>query len=59
MRLASYLCQAKPGSLEEIADETLAIRAEIEAWREKKEYLEAQEGYNRWLNSAERREAGE
>ena len=39
MRLASYLCQAKPGSLEEIADETLAIRAEIEAWREKKEYL--------------------
>ena len=29
MRLASYLCQAKPGSLEEIADETLAIRAEI------------------------------
>ena len=58
MRLASYLCQAKPGSLEEIADETLAIRAEIEAWREKKEYLEAQDGYNRWLNSAERWEAG-
>ena len=58
MRLASYLCQAKPGSLEEIADETLAIRSEIEAWREKKEYLEAHEGYNRWLNSEERWKAG-
>ena len=58
MRLASYLCRAKPGSLEEIVDETLAIRSEIEAWREKKEYLEACEGYNRWLNSAERWEAG-
>ena len=59
MRLASYLCKAKPGSLEEIVDETLAIRSEIEAWREKKEYLEAHEGYNRWLNSAERWEAVE
>lgn len=59
MRLASYLCQAKPGSLEEIVDETLAIRSEIEAWREKKEYQEAHEGYNQWLNSTERWEAGD
>ena len=55
-RLASYLYQAKPGSVEMIIDETLAIRSEIEAWREKKESREAQEGYNRWLNSAERLE---
>ena len=53
-RMTSYLYQAKPGSLEMIVDETLAIRAEIEAWREKKENREAQEGYSRWLNSAER-----
>ena len=33
-----------------------AIRAEIDAWKEKKENREAQEGYSRWLNSAARME---
>ncbi len=54
-RLTSYLYQAKPRSMEMIIDEMLAIRAEIDAWRERKESLEAQEGYSRWLNSETRR----
>ena len=53
-RLASYLYQAKPGSVEMIIDETLAIRSEIEAWREKKENRDAQAGYSAWLRSEER-----
>ena len=55
-RLASYIRQADPDSMEMIIDEMLAIRAEIDAWREKKENREAQEGYSRWLNSAARME---
>ena len=53
-RLTSYLYQAKPGSVEMIIDEMLAIRSEIEAWRKKKESQEAQAGYNIWLNSEDR-----
>ena len=53
-RLASYLDQAHPGSMEMIIDEMLAIRAEIEAWREKKESQAAQESYSAWLNSETR-----
>ena len=55
-RLASYLYQAKPASMEMIIDEMLAIRAEIDAWREKKENRDAMAGYNAWLNSPERRD---
>ena len=55
-RLASYIRQADPDSMEMIIDEMLAIRAEIDAWKEKKENREAQEGYSRWLNSAARME---
>ena len=54
-RMTSYVYQAKPSSVEMIIDEMLAIRAEIDAWREKKENQEAQAGYNAWLNSAARR----
>lgn len=54
-RLTSYICQARPGSMETIIDEMLAIRDEIEAWREKQESREAQEKYNAWLNSEARR----
>ena len=32
----------------------VAIQEEIAAWREKKEFLEASEVYNIWLNSDER-----
>ena len=53
-RLASYLYQAKPASMEMIIDEMPAIRAEIDAWREKKENRAAQAGYSAWLNSPER-----
>ena len=33
-RMASYLYQAKPGSVEMIVDEMLAICADTEAWRD-------------------------
>ena len=55
-RLASYLAQARPGTLEEIVEEMLAIRSEIEAWREKKENQAAQAGYSAWLRSDDRQE---
>ena len=55
-RMTSYLNQARPGSVEMIVDEMLAIRAEIDAWREKKEARDAQIGYGSWLNSYTRRE---
>ena len=53
-RLTSYLYQARPGTVEIIVDEMLAIRSDIDAWREKKESQEAQAGYNSWLNSEAR-----
>ncbi len=53
-RLASHLEQARPQSLELIIDEMLAIRSEIEAWREKKESRAAQAEYSAWLRSEER-----
>ena len=56
-RMASYLYQAKPGSVEMIVDEMLAIKAEIDAWREKKESQEAQASYSAWLRSEERENA--
>ena len=54
-RMTAYLVQAKPASVEMIVDEMLAICADMDAWREKKESLEAQAEYNLWLNSEERR----
>ena len=58
-RMTSYLFQAHPSSMEMIVDEMLSICAEIDAWREKKESREAQEGYNAWLSGETRRENGE
>ena len=58
-RMTSYLYQARPGSMEMIVDEMLAICAEIDAWREKKESRDAQESYNLWLGSEERRRSTE
>ncbi len=52
--MASYLALARPGNLELIVDEMLAILSEIEAWREKKENRDAQAGYSAWLRSEER-----
>ena len=45
-RMASYVRQAKPRSEEMLVDEMLAIKAEIETWRERKEAMEAQASYN-------------
>ncbi len=55
-RMAAYLRCAQPRSVEMIVDEMLAIAAEAQAWREKKESQEAQAGYNAWLYQR-RREA--
>ena len=49
-RMTAYVEQAHPETVEMIVDEMLAICAEIDAWREKKEAREAQAGYNAWLN---------
>ena len=49
-RMASYLRNVRPRSVEMIADEMLAIAAEAETWRRKKESEEAQAGYTAWLN---------
>ena len=58
-RMTSWIHLAHPRSMEMIIDEMLAIRSDIDAWREKKESQEAQAGYSRWLSSAERRKAEE
>ncbi len=55
-RMSAYLIQARPGNVETIVDEMLAICAEIDAWREKKESRQAQTDYSIWLNSEIRRE---
>ena len=49
-RMISYLSYVKPRSEELIVDEMLAIRSEIDAWREKKASEEANARYNEILN---------
>ena len=48
-RMVSHLRQAHPRTQEMLVDEMLAICAEIETWRQKKESQEAQARYNSWL----------
>lgn len=48
-RMASYVHMARPTSMEMLADEMLAICADVDAWREKKSSLDAQARYNAWL----------
>ena len=48
-RMTSYVHQAHPRTEEMLVDEMLAICAEIETWREKKESQDAQARYNAWL----------
>ena len=50
-RMTSYLHQAHPESMEMIVDEMLAITAEIDAWRRKKESETARAAYSEWLGS--------
>ena len=44
-RMAAYLRYEKPKKVEIVVDEMLAIRSEIEAWRDKKESEEASARY--------------
>ena len=48
-RMTSYVHHARPRTEEMLVDEMLAICAEIETWRQKKESQEAQARYNSWL----------
>lgn len=48
-RMTSYIYQAKPSSMEEVVDEMLAIRSEIETWRAKKDSEESNAKYNEML----------
>ena len=48
-RMTSYVYQAKPQTEEMLVDEMLAIRSEIDAWREKKASEEANARYNEML----------
>ena len=58
-RMAAYLQYEKPASDTVIVDEMLAIRAEIDAWREKKASQEANASYNEllWYGLEEEEEA--
>ena len=48
-RLIGYLRQAKPKRIEQVADEILAIRAEIDAWKAKIEGEEANRKINEMI----------
>lgn len=48
-RMAAYLRSTKPHSVEMIVDEMLAISAEVQAWRERKENEAAQASYAAYL----------
>lgn len=48
-RMIAYLNYVKPRSEELVVDEMLAIRSEIDAWREKKACEEANARYNEIL----------
>lgn len=48
-RMTSYLVNVKPRTAELVVDEMLAIKSEIDAWRQKKEAEEANAAYNEML----------
>ena len=48
-RMTAYLRNAKPKDPETIVDEMLAIRSEIDSWRQKKKSEEANTRYNELL----------
>ncbi len=55
-RMTSYVRQAHPRSEEMLVDEMLAICAEIDAWRDRKESLDAQARYSARLYERARSE---
>ncbi len=50
-RMCAYLYYVKPKKPELVVDEMLAIKGEIETWRERKESEEANAAYNEYLNN--------
>lgn len=48
-RMTAYLRYVRPANEELVVDEMLAIRSEIDAWREKKASQEANARYNEML----------
>ncbi len=48
-RMAAYLQYMQPADVNIIVDEALAIREEIDRWREKKRSQEAENAYNELL----------
>ena len=48
-RMCSYLYNVRPGKAELIVDEMLAIRSDIERWKEKKEVEATNAWYNEFL----------
>ncbi len=50
-RMIAYLDYVKPDKVELIVDEMLAIKSEIDRWREKKESETANSEYNMLLNN--------
>lgn len=49
-RMNAYLYYVKPDKVELIVDEMLAIKSDIDAWRDKKASEEANAKYNEYLN---------
>ncbi len=49
-RMISYLNYVKPENIELIADEMIAIKSDVDRWREKKEMERANAVYNNVLN---------
>ncbi len=49
-RMTWYVNYVRPEKTELIVDEMLAIKSEIDAWRERKESLQANAAYNMILN---------
>ncbi len=58
-RMTEYVRHGYARSMEMLADEMLAIRADADTWREKKESEDAQEKYNAYLNSRPPEDVGE
>ena len=49
-RMTSYLQYVKPSKVELVVDEMLAIRSDIDCWRDKKANEEANACYNELIN---------
>ena len=58
-RMVSYLHQAHPRKMEDVADEMVAILEERQRWIEKKQAEESNAFYNAWLNSDLREDSHE